>query len=76
MAWSPDNTRLVTADSGGVQIWDATTGTPLHRLTVHTASVDAVAWSADNTRLLTGGRGGASGGDGGLRQRRLRPRDR
>ncbi|MGW6931039.1 pentapeptide repeat-containing protein, partial [Lentzea sp. NPDC054927] len=56
VAWSPDNTRILTGGNDRtVRIWDATTGQLLHQLTEHDDWVRAVAWSPDNTRILTGG---------------------
>ncbi|MGW6931040.1 WD40 repeat domain-containing protein, partial [Lentzea sp. NPDC054927] len=56
VAWSPDNTRILTGGNTA-HIWDATTGHQLHQLTGH-RTVNAVAWSPDNTRILTGGNDG------------------
>jgi len=55
VAWSPDGTRLATASSDGVRLWDPTTGHQLATLTGHTDGVRAVAWSPDGTRLATAG---------------------
>ncbi|MCY7344224.1 MAG: pentapeptide repeat-containing protein, partial [Pseudonocardia sp.] len=61
VAWSTDNTRILTAgDDGTARIWDATTAQPLHTLTGHTGWVQAVAWSPDNTRILTAGDDGTA----------------
>jgi WD40 repeat protein len=53
VAWSPDNTRILTASNDGARIWDTTTGKQLHRLTGHHDWVRNVAWSHDSTRVLT-----------------------
>ncbi|KOV79886.1 hypothetical protein ADL03_35370, partial [Nocardia sp. NRRL S-836] len=55
VAWSPDNTRILTGSADSTaRIWDATTGQPIHQLTGHETAVNAVAWSPDNTRILIG----------------------
>ena len=51
--WSPDGTRILTAEYNGTRIWDATTGKPTHTLTA--SWTDSVAWSSDGTRILTTG---------------------
>ncbi|WP_255353347.1 hypothetical protein, partial [Nocardia sp. NRRL S-836] len=45
VAWSPDNTRILTGSTDTARIWDATTGQPIHTLTGHTERVRSVAWS-------------------------------
>jgi eukaryotic-like serine/threonine-protein kinase len=59
MAWSPDETRVVTTHSVGftssqVRIWDAATGQLVRSLAGHRAQVHALAWSKDSSRLATG----------------------
>jgi len=61
-AWSADDRRIVTADSGGTaRIWDATTGTELLALSGHTCDeqgncdVTYAAWNSDDTRIVTAG---------------------
>lgn len=58
-AWSPDSTRIASADSDGtVQIWDALTGHGLLTYTGHVnqgAGVEALAWSPDGKRLVSSG---------------------
>lgn len=44
-----------------MQVWEATTGTPIHALSGHKGGVRSVAWSPDGTRLA------CAGGDGTLR---------
>jgi hypothetical protein len=55
-AFSPDCSRLVTADfSYSPIVWDLTNDTPLFRLAGHSAHVDRIAFSADGQRILTAG---------------------
>ncbi|MFL5705190.1 MAG: WD40 repeat domain-containing protein [Ktedonobacteraceae bacterium] len=58
-AWSPDSTRIASADGDGtVQVWDALTGHGLLTYTGHAnqgAGVEAVAWSPDGKRLVSSG---------------------
>jgi len=55
VAWSPDGRWMATAQAdGGVRIWDAATGRPLHILTGHEKSVTSVAFSPDGKRLASG----------------------
>ena len=47
VAWSPDGRWMATAQAdGGVRIWDAATGRPLHILTGHEKSVTSVAFQS------------------------------
>ena len=59
VGWSPDGSRLATADDGGtVRIWNPNTGEPLRHLTCYPSLMLAVAWSATGTRLAAVGTGG------------------
>ncbi len=54
VAFSPDGTRVVTADSGGAaRMWDAATGKPLGESMPHDSGVHVVAFSTDGTRVVT-----------------------
>ncbi|MFS8096512.1 pentapeptide repeat-containing protein [Lentzea alba] len=52
VAWSPDNTRILTGGLGSTHIWDAVTGELLHEL-LDADRISTVAWSSDNTRIFT-----------------------
>jgi WD40 repeat protein len=53
-AFSPDATRIATAEADGtVRLWDATTGEEELVLVGHSAEVTAVAFSPDGTRLAS-----------------------
>ena len=57
LAWSPDGRRLASAgDDRSVRIWDAVSGSLLHRLEGHTDVVQALAWTRDRTRIASAGR--------------------
>jgi WD40 repeat protein len=59
LAWSPDGTRLATADAAGTaEVWDASTGAQLFVLEGHAGDVTDVSWSPDGTRLATAGTDG------------------
>jgi WD40 repeat protein len=60
VAFSPDGTRLATADGRTVGLWDPATGTTLTTLESHTSAVYAVAFSPDGTRLATAGSDGTA----------------
>lgn len=53
MAWSPDNTRVITCNRASVSIWDPKSGKILSRLNEE-SSVLAVAWSPDSSHFATG----------------------
>jgi hypothetical protein len=60
-AWSSDDTRIVTAGSGGsAKVWDAATGAELFSLGGHTAAVEHAAWSSDDTRIVTASEDGSA----------------
>jgi hypothetical protein len=55
VAWSPDGTRIATADlDGGVRVWSAGTGRAAVALDHGGARVRTLAWSPDGTRLASG----------------------
>ncbi len=61
VAFSPDGRRVATAAADlTARIWDAETGSELHRLAGHPCDVWFVAFSPDGRRLLTLGRGDRS----------------
>ncbi|MBA2677594.1 MAG: protein kinase, partial [Ktedonobacteraceae bacterium] len=54
LAWSPNNTRLVSGSSDKtVHAWDATSGQNINKL-LHSASVSTVAWSPDGKLRASG----------------------
>ena len=56
-AWSPDGTRVVTADyAGEIFIWDPASGEELLHLDGHTDWVNTAIWSPDGTKLLSASR--------------------
>jgi len=56
VGWSPDGTRIASADSdGGVQVWSASNGKRQNEYHGHTSWVGALAWSPDSTYIATGG---------------------
>jgi WD40 repeat protein len=56
IAWSPDSTRVATADDGKVRVWNSADGTLMEILEAPTAHL--VSWSPDGTRLAAGGQSG------------------
>jgi WD40 repeat protein len=59
LAWSPDGTTLAAvSQSGGVTLFDATTGAVKHTLAGHTDGANCLAWSPSGTELATGGQDG------------------
>jgi WD40 repeat protein len=57
LAFSPDGSRIASADAGDqtVRLWDAATGQEMLTLTGHRAGVRCVAFSPDGTRIASGG---------------------
>lgn len=48
LSWSPDSTRIVSADASGViHVWEAVNGNHCHQYRGHTCRVENVAWSPD-----------------------------
>lgn len=54
LAWSPDGTRIASADTT-VQVWDAAKGHTIYIYKGHSGSVNAVAWSPGNKRIASAG---------------------
>jgi len=55
IAWSPDNGRIVSAGaSHNVEVWNATTGSPIYTYTQHTDAVTSVVWSPNGYRIASG----------------------
>ncbi|MHB9108266.1 MAG: ankyrin repeat domain-containing protein [Armatimonadota bacterium] len=53
--FSPDSKRLAVGGTGGVFVWDLTTGQPVARLAGHEGEITALAFSPDGARLASGG---------------------
>ena len=53
LAYSPDGRFLVSADRGGITVWDATTRSPLRTLKTHRDQVHCVTFSPDGTRMAS-----------------------
>lgn len=53
--FSPDGTRLAVAGTGGIFVWDLTTGQSSARVAGHEGDITALAFSPDGTRLASGG---------------------
>jgi hypothetical protein len=59
IAWSPDGTRLASADSAqSVTIWETATGAPLAHLDGYIAQMTCVAWSPDGNKIAAGSQDG------------------
>ncbi|GEM_PF-4508136 len=54
VAWSPDDSRLLTSTPNSLQIVNVQTGEVLAAQEVYTGEVNAVAWSSDGTRVAAG----------------------
>lgn len=55
VAYSPDGSRIATGSyAGNVVLWDATTGTELHRMAVVGGGLPEVAFTPDGSHLVTG----------------------
>ncbi len=58
-AWSPDDTRIVTAaEDGKVRIWNPVNGAMQFALSGHTGRVHAASWSSRGTSVATAGQDG------------------
>ena len=54
-SYSPDGTKLMTADMGGeLKLWSAQSGDLLHKLKGHTESITSAEFSPDSRRVLSG----------------------
>ncbi|MDA1230464.1 MAG: hypothetical protein O2856_06795 [Planctomycetota bacterium] len=59
MAFSPDGTKLASADrAGGLHIWDATNGGILLTLAEHKSSITSLDWRGDSRVLASAGEDG------------------
>ena len=59
LAFSPDNTVLVAGlITGGIELWDLTTGKKINTLNGHTQSVETLIFSTDGKTLVSTGRDG------------------
>jgi WD40 repeat protein len=55
IAWSPDGKKIASASADKtVQIWNATSKTPILVYRNHTKPVSALAWSPDGSRIVSG----------------------
>ncbi len=54
LAWSPDGTRIASADSS-VRVWNARDGHTDYIYKGHSGSVNATAWSPSNKRIASAG---------------------
>lgn len=52
--WSPDGTKVATADNAGkVILWDGTTGRPFISFIGHTKVINSITWSPDGFKVAT-----------------------
>ncbi|KAF9484688.1 WD40 repeat-like protein [Pholiota conissans] len=54
LAWSPDDSVLLTSAENFVKMWNAKTGICIRTLDEHTETVTAIAWLPDGTGFITG----------------------
>jgi WD40 repeat protein len=55
LSWSPDGTRIATAQDRFIRIWDATSGKAVLQFIAHRDIVESLAWSLDGRFLASGG---------------------
>jgi WD40 repeat protein len=58
VAWSPDGSRLASAGSGEVLVWEIQSGQVVRALAPHPGVASAVVWEPSGERLITGGSDG------------------
>lgn len=55
IAWSPDDTKIVTVTDDSVIIWNATDGSVIHQLDGESLRVKSASWNYDSTILASTG---------------------
>ena len=61
LAWSPDNTRIVSGSSDKfVPIWNTTTGATVYTYRRHTLGINSVGWSPDGTLVASASNDGTA----------------